>query len=83
MNFAYAQGVTATGFTRTAAQAAKIKDYLLTIKFRAQSAIKKLLVTAGSKVLWIIGERQAGWKTRPDGKWLVMRLAGRKDEKNE
>lgn len=83
MNFVSAQGVTATGFTRMAAQAAKIKDYFIDNKVPRAERDKKLLVTAGSKVLWIIGERQAGWKTRPDGKWLVMRLAGRKDEKNE
>ncbi len=61
----------------------KLKDYFIDNKVPRAERDKKLLVTAGSKVLWIIGERQAGWKTRPDGKWLVMRLAGRKDEKNE
>lgn len=61
----------------------KLKDYFIDNKVSRAERDKKLLVTAGSKVLWIIGERQAGWKTRPDGKWLVMRLAGRKDEKNE
>lgn len=59
----------------------KLKDYFIDNKVPRAERDKKLLVTAGSKVLWIIGERQAGWKTRPDGKWLVMRLAGRKDEK--
>lgn len=81
MSFVSAQGVTATGFTRMAAQAAKIKRLFIDNKVPRAERDKKLLVTAGSKVLWIIGERQAGWKTRPDGKWLVMRLAGRKDEK--
>lgn len=61
----------------------KLKDYFIDNKVPRAERDKKLLVTAGSKVLWIVGERQAGWKTRPDGKWLVMRLAGRKDEKNE
>lgn len=61
----------------------KLKDYFIDNKVPRAERDKKLLVTAGSKVLWIIGERQAGWKTKPDGKWLVMRLAGRKDEKNE
>ncbi len=61
----------------------KLKDYFIDNKVPRAERDKKLLVTAGSKVLWIIGERQTGWKTRPDGKWLVMRLAGRKDEKNE
>ena len=69
MSFVSAQGVTVIDFIDNKVPRAE-RD-------------KKLLVTAGSKVLWIIGERQAGWKTRPDGKWLVMRLAGRKDEKNE
>lgn len=61
----------------------KLKDYFIDNKVPRAERDKKLLVTAGSNVLWIIGERQAGWKTKPDGKWLVMRLAGRKDEKNE
>lgn len=61
----------------------KLKDYFIDNKVPRAERDKKLLITAGSKVLWIIGERQAGWKTKPDGKWLVMRLAGRKDEKNE
>ena len=61
----------------------KLKDYFIDNKVPRAERDKKLLVTAGSKVLWIIGARQAGWKTKPDGKWLVMRLAGRKDEKNE
>lgn len=61
----------------------KLKDYFIDNKVPRAERDKKLLVTAGSKVLWVIGERQAGWKTRPDGKWLVMRLARRKDEKNE
>lgn len=59
----------------------KLKDYFIDNKVPRAERDKKLLVTAGSKVLWIIGERQAGWKNNPDGKWLVMRLAGRKDEK--
>ena len=61
----------------------KLKDYFIDNKVPRSERDKKLLVTAGSKVLWIIGERQAGWKNKPDGKWLIMRLAGRKDEKHE
>ena len=61
----------------------KLKDYFIDNKVPRSERDKKLLVTAGSKVLWIIGERQAGWKNKPDGKWLIMRLARRKDEKHE
>lgn len=58
----------------------KLKEYFIDSKIPLAERDKKILVAAGSNVLWIIGTRQAGWKTKPEGKWLLMRLAGRKDE---
>mgnify|MGYP001061872164 CR=1 FL=1 len=60
--------------------AKKLKDYFIDKKIPLAERDSKLLVAAGNNILWIIGMRQAGWKTKPEGKWLVMRFARRKDE---
>ena len=61
----------------------KLKDYFIDNKVPRAERDGKLLVTAGRNVLWIIGERQAGWKHEPAGKWLVMRLINGKDGQND
>ena len=61
----------------------KLKDYFIDNKVPRAERDGKLLVTAGSNVLWIIGERQAGWKHEAAGKWLVMRLINGKDGQND
>ena len=61
----------------------KLKDYFIDNKVPRAERDGKLLVTAGSNVLWIIGERQAWWKHEPVGKWLVMRLINGKDGQND
>lgn len=61
----------------------KLKDYFIDNKVPRAERDGKLLVTAGSNVLWITGERQAGWKHEPAGKWLVMRLINGKDGQND
>lgn len=61
----------------------KLKDYFIDTKVPRGMRDKKILVTAGNNVLWIIGGRQAGWKAGNTEKWLLMRLAGRKDAENE
>ena len=61
----------------------KLKDYFIDNKVPLAERDGKLLVTAGSNVLWITGERQAGWKHEPAGKWLVMRLINGKDGQND
>ena len=61
----------------------KLKDYFIDNKVPRTERDGKLLVTAGSNVLWITGERQAGWKHEPAGKWLVMRLINGKDGQND
>lgn len=61
----------------------KLKDYFIDNKVPRAERDGKLLVTAGSNVWWIIGERQAGWKHEPAGKWLVMRLINGKDGQND
>ncbi len=61
----------------------KLKDFFIDSKIARAERDRKLLVADGSNILWIIGERQAGWKIKPSGKWLVMRLAQGKDENND
>ena len=61
----------------------KLKDYFIDNKVPRAERDGKLLVTAGSNVLWLIGERQAGWKHEAAGKWLVMRLINGKDGQND
>ena len=61
----------------------KLKDYFIDNKVPRAERDGKLLVTAGSNVLWITGERQAGWKHEAAGKWLVMRLINGKDGQND
>ncbi len=61
----------------------KLKDYFIDNKVPRAERDGKLLVTAGSNVLWITGERQAGWKCEAAGKWLVMRLINGKDGQND
>ncbi len=61
----------------------KLKDYFIDNKVPRAERDGKLLVTAGGNVLWIIGERQAGWKHEAAGKWLVMRLINGKDGQND
>ena len=61
----------------------KLKDYFIDNKVPRAERDGKVLVTAGSNVLWIIGERQAGWKHEAAGKWLVMRLINGKDGQND
>ena len=60
----------------------KLKDYFINAKVPRAERDKKILVTAGNKVLWITGERQAGWKNPLQGAWLVMELIERKDGQN-
>lgn len=57
----------------------KLKDYFINCKIPHAERDKKLLVAAGSNILWIIGGKQAGWKNQPQGKWLVMQLEEGKD----
>ena len=61
----------------------KLKDYFIDNKVPRAERDGKLLVTAGSNVLWITGERQAGWKHEAAGKWLVMQLINGKDGQND
>lgn len=61
----------------------KLKDYFINNKIPRAERDKKLLVTAAGNVLWIVGERQAGWKGSAAGKWLQMRLETRKGADNE
>lgn len=61
----------------------KLKEYFIDNKVPRAERDGKLLVTADSNVLWIIGERQAGWKHEAVGKWLVMRLINGKDGQND
>lgn len=57
----------------------KLKEYFIDCKISRAERDKKLLAAAGSNILWIIGEKQAGWKNRPQGKWLVMHIKEGKD----